>query len=65
MIVIIIIIIIIIIIYFFIFLFFLKSTNNNYKKHQKVNKKIENYLKIIIQTDKKLLLRFWLAHFPM
>ena len=32
----------------------LKTTNNNYKKHQKVNKKIENYLKIIIQTDKKV-----------
>ena len=42
-----------------------KTTNNNYKKHQKVNKKINKYLKIIIQTDKKLLLKFWLAHFPM
>ena len=43
-----------------------KTTNNNYKKHQKVNKKNKkNYLKIIIQTDKKLLLKFWLAHFPM
>ena len=40
-------------------------TNNNYKKHQKVNKKNKNYLKIRIQTDKKLLLKFWLAHFPM
>ena len=44
---------------------YLKTTNNNYKKHQKVNKKNKNYLKIIIQTDKKLLLKFWLAHFPM
>ena len=41
---------------------YLKTTNNKYKKHQKVNKKI-NYLKIIIQTDEKLLLKFWLAHF--
>ena len=30
------------------------STNNNYKKHRKVNKKKKNYLKIIIQTDKKV-----------
>ena len=33
-------------------------TNNNYKKNK-------NSLKITIQTDKKLLLKFWLAHFPM
>ena len=44
---------------------YLKTTNNNYKKDQKVDKKNKNYLKIIIQTDKKLLLKFWLAHFPM
>ena len=34
-------------------------TNNNYKKHQKVNKKNKNYLKMTIQTDKKLLLKFY------
>ena len=55
MIIIIVIIIIVIIIIFFFF----------YKKDQKVDKKNKNYLKIIIQTDKKLLLKFWLAHFPM
>ena len=35
------------------------------KSIKKLIKKIKNYLKIIIQTDKKLLLKFWLAHFPM
>ena len=35
------------------------------KSIKKLIKKNKNYLKIIIQTDKKLLLKFWLAHFPM
>ena len=34
------------------------------KSIKKLIKKIKNYLKIIIQTDEKLLLKFWLAHFP-
>ena len=34
----------------------------NIKTIKKLIKKIKNYLKIIIQTEKKLLLKFWLAH---
>ena len=35
------------------------------KSIKKLIKKIKNYLKIIQTDKKKLLLKFWLAHFPM